>query len=206
MNNNSKEYSNNMKKYIDFLSKNKINKNTDNKKFTHTSLGHPFGSYEFNAEKNSKLIDIYSNAVCDLSNELYLSEAHLSRGPILIDIDIKYNLKEKNTNHYYNYDDIEQLIKIYNKHIKNYLNIQDDDFKAYLLEKNEPTMINVESLEYCYKDGIHIIYPFICATNYLQFIIREEVIVELKNLRLWEKFTVFNNFEDIRNHFSAICF
>jgi P4 family phage/plasmid primase-like protien len=197
MNNNSKEYSNNMKKYIDFLSKNKINKNTDNKKFTHTSLGHPFGSYEFNAEKNSKLIDIYSNAVCDLSNELYLSEAHLSRGPILIDIDIKYNLKEKNTNHFYNYDDIEQLIKIYNKHIKNYLNIQDDDFKAYLLEKNEPTMLNVESLEYCYKDGIHIIYPFICATNYLQFIIREEVIVELKNSRIWEKFTVFNNLEDI---------
>lgn len=196
------EYSMNIRKLFEILAKNKVIKNTDNRKFTHTSLGHPKGSFEILGDKHSKFMDIYCKVVDKKDktnlpdNYVYLSEAHLPQGPIIIDIDIKYTSKEINSRGY-TYEYIKILLDIYNKYIKRYLNVSDDDFKIYLLEKNESTLIDNIDNDYILKDGVHIIYPFICASNYLQYIIREHVIQEFKKNDYWVGIKADNSIEDI---------
>lgn len=196
----STEYSANIRKLFEILNKNKIARNTESRKFTHTSLGHPKGSYELIGDKHAKFMDIYCKVVNtrDKTNNIYfyLSEAHLPQGPIIIDIDIKYNSKDIN-NRGYTLEHIKTLIDVYNKFIKRYLNVSDDDFKTYLLEKKEPTLIENVNDEHILKDGVHIIYPFICTPNYLQFIIREHVIQEFKKNNYWADLKTKNTFEDI---------
>ena len=173
-------------KLFEMLKKNRIPKgNPENLKMTHTSLENPMGSFNLVGEKHTKFMEIYCKAI-EYGHTPYLTECHLDYSPILIDIDIKYQTKNKSSNHKYTYEDIELIIKTYNKYIKHYFTIDSDDFKIYLLEKELPTLINYSSDEnniYKYKDGVHIIYPYIWTKPIIQHIIRENVISELNKIK-----------------------
>lgn len=185
------------KKISEFLYKNKIDKNEENRKFTHTSLGYPKGSYELIDDNHRKFMDLYCDTISK-KNELYLSEAHLSQGPILIDIDIKYHLPEETKNHRYILSDIEIIIQLYNKYICKYMMISDENLKVYLLEKDSPTcMGKKEDNNYYYKDGVHIIYTEICTPPNIQYIIRDHVIKELKQHGYWNNIIGDNDINDV---------
>ena len=115
-------------------------------------------------------MDLYCKAIGD-KNELYLSEAHLSQSPILIDIDIKYHLPEQSDAHHYQIQDIELVIQLYNKFICKFLKVSEDHLKIYLLEKDGPTYTGLKENGHSYKDDVHIIYPEICTPSNVQFII-----------------------------------
>lgn len=174
---------NNTVSLSDMLKKHIIPKeNPEKLKITHTSLGNPKGSYHIVGEKYGTFMDLYCKAI-DSGTELYLTEVHLEFSSILIDIDIKYSLRSKNNDHRYTHSIIEKIIKIYNKYIELFFDIEPDDYKAYLLEKDTPTLIlsDDENEVYKYKDGVHIIFPFIWTKSNVQYIIREYVINELKS-------------------------
>ena len=191
-----KNYNLSGKKLFDFLYKNRIDKSEENRKFTHTSLGFPKGSYELIEDNHRKFMDIYCKAIGD-KNELYLSEAHLSQGPILIDIDIKYHLQDQSNEHRYQIQDIELLIQVYNKFICKFLKVTDEHLKIYLLEKNGPTYIGHKENGHNYKDGVHIIYPEICTPPNIQHIIRDCVIKELKQYGHWNHLIGDTDLNDI---------
>jgi len=197
----NKEYSQNMLKFYDMLNKNRVDKASTDKKHTHMSLGMPVGSYDFSGEKNHKFLDLYVKVARCGTNNIYMTEAHLPQGPILIDIDIKYKLKEESTSHLYNSQHIETLLSLYIKYIKKYLNISDDNFKIYLLEKSRPTLkekiTENDETVYVYKDGVHIVFPFICTPFNLQFIIRQQVINEMKATSLWDDILGDNELEEV---------
>ena len=164
------------------LNKNRITKGSD-KKITHTSLDNPKGSFDLSGELHGKFMDVYCETI-ENGYTPYLTECHLDYSPILIDIDIKYQTKTKSKDHKYSSNDIELIINMYNKYIKQYFSVNSDDFKVYLLEKKLPSLIEHLTDEntntYKYKDGVHIMYPFIWTNSMIQEIIRENVIVELK--------------------------
>lgn len=176
--------SNGALKLNSMLNNNRIPKGNPEKiKLTHTSLDNPMGSFDISGEKHGKFMDIYCKVI-QSGHTPYLTECHLEYSPILVDIDIKYLTKTKIVNHKYSQDDIELIIRTYNKHIKQYFNIDFEDFKIYLLEKKLPSLVNCSTEEnvntYKYKDGVHIVYPFIWTSPMIQHIIRENVINELK--------------------------
>jgi len=202
--NQNKEYSATMKKYFEILFKNRVVKSAtgETKKPTHASLGDPVGGYDFSGEKGSKLMDIYKKAIYEGGNDLYLTELHLPQGPILIDIDLKYHLETPNLNHRYETSHLTRLIQLYNRHIRKYLEVEDsDNLQAYLLEKPEPTFIGMETIDgkeqYKYKDGVHIMYPLLCTTPYLQYIIRQNVVNEMKATSEWSDILMDNELEDV---------
>lgn len=187
----------------DFLSKHAIQKKCENKQFTHTSLGYPKRSYEILDERSGKMMDLYCRALAELDNSrstdhnLYLSERHVAVGPIIIDVDIKYHLPEECSDHRYTIDDIKILIDLYNKQINEYLNVDTSNMDVYLLEKKSATFKNETAGVYNYKDGVHIIYPFICTPPNIQYIIRENVINEIKKTCIWNHLLMDNTIEDV---------
>ena len=213
-NDNYNKYTSNAIKFFEFISKNKIIKSEENRKFTHTSLSYPKGSYELIDDNHRRFMDMYCKVISEKKTNIYMSEAHLQYGPIVIDIDIKYHLSHESHDHRYSIHDIELLMQIYNKYIRRYLNVSEDNFKTYLLEKAGPTLKErviahpdptlpqdsksvVTKEIFHYKDGVHIMYPDICTTPNLQYLIRDHVVKEIKQNGHWSNLMADNDLSDI---------
>ena len=145
----NKEYSINMRKYFDLLNKNRVLKDqTEGRTVTHRSLGEPYGNFDFSGEKNQKLLDIYTKAIYDknsTNNDVYLVETHLPQGPIVIDIDIKYNSNLVETEHKYSIPHIEKLLEIYNRNIKKYVNINYKNNYIVMSNNNSNITVNIST-------------------------------------------------------------
>ena len=184
--------------YDKFMEKHIVQKNNSNKTymFTHTSLNDPKASYLINNEDYGKFMDLYCKVITKTNKNVYLTEKHIQYGPIVIDIDIKYTLTTKSLKHKYSRDDIITVIKLYNKYINKYLNLSDDKFDCYVIEKSYPTDISIDT-EIKYKDGFHLIYPEICTKPDLQYIIRHDVIKDIINNKLLSEILQDNNIYDV---------
>jgi len=189
------------KKFIDFIEKYRCQTNSLDKQFTHTTMGYPKGSFNIPDNKSNMFFDLYEKAL--KSGEfIYMTEAHLSQGPIIIDIDIKYLLNYNNEKtRLYTEQHILDILKIYNNTILEYLDVEEENFRIYILEKNKASFVKdiLEDgeIKKQYKDGVHIIYPFICATNQCQHLIREYAMNEIKKRNILEEIPIINTYEDI---------
>lgn len=90
------------------------------------------------------------------------SQKQQNIGPLMLNIDFKFNETDfdESINHFYNEDDILNIIKYVNSLIKQYFEIS--DIKCYLQEKSKMTVIlKNDKIKYI-KDGFHLcyIYPF----------------------------------------------
>ena len=158
---------NNLYSFIDkyrIIKSNNIDKNI---KPSHTSMGSYIGSFEIPDDKETHFFKYYSRAIKSGAIPS-LSESHLDQGPILIDLDFKYNLhSDTKSTRIYSYEDIVNVIKIYNQVILTYLSVAEEDMNVYLMEKQQPKIINVDDINHkiTYKDGVHIVYPYLCIKN-----------------------------------------
>ena len=59
------------------------------KKYTHTSMGKPTGSYYIENENIDIFNELYQKAIFD-GKTLHITEKHDDIGPIIIDLDFKY--------------------------------------------------------------------------------------------------------------------
>ena len=172
----------------DFLKERKIERG---KEYSHTSLGDPKGSYLIDPKDKEKFFDLYKKGIKQ-GKEIYLSESHRNQGPILLDLDIKYP-KEKDLQGKRVYDDfLSAFIRIYNEIILQYLLPEEDEFLVFFFEKSEPTDKGT-----FYKDGIHLMYPKICASNKLQYVMRNELVNKINEVQLFEGLGFINKTEDI---------
>ena len=175
------------KKYHDFLISHRVERGA---KFTHTSLNNPLGSFSIDEKDHTKFFRLYRNAL-DSNAALHLTEKHKSYGPIVVDIDMKYSNTTLLPNRIYSNVLIE-LVRIYVNVIDKYLVVKDEDFMAFVFEKNKPTEKETE-----FKDGIHIMFPHICAINQLQHIMRKDFINQVNALNLFDKLPLSNEIDDI---------
>jgi P4 family phage/plasmid primase-like protien len=189
----------NFYQFIDKYRVIKVNGQVNNVKPSHTSMGSILGSFNIPDDKNIHFFKYYQKMIKSGIIPSIL-ETHLDQGPILIDLDFKYTLKTDSPNtRIYTDLDIENVLKIYNQVIMTYLSINEDDINIYVLEKPQPKIIQVDDTnkKTTYKDGVHIIYPFICANNKLQFFFRELVLNKIIADKVLDHLNLDNTIDDV---------
>lgn len=159
----------------------------DNVKFTHTSIipRRKFFIPDIKITTLHKLIDKYFE-----KENIFLTEAPLSDGgPIKIDIDLKVEfgkVKDESVNHLYKPVHIKLFLKQYCEIMNQVLDLSGNKkYLAVVLEKEKKTKYDTY-----YKDGFHIMFPFI-VTNY-------EVQHHIRKLYL-EKYDTTTAFPKIEN-------
>lgn len=154
--------------------------------YTHTSILKPIGSFYIPSEKLDDFYSIYKNAV-KYNDDLYITEKHRDISPILIDLDFRFAKAESLERRYNSYD-ILQIVKIYDKYIREYIDI--GEYKIYVMQKPGP-VVN-KDLE---KDGLHIVIPEIVTKPVVQYLIRAKVLKEFE--LLFNHLELQNNYEDV---------
>jgi septum formation topological specificity factor MinE len=163
-----------------------INKN----KFTHNSKNDPKGTFFVDDNEVDVFNNLYINALKD-NQPIYINEKMKDYIPILIDFDFKYLKSEQIKDRVY-LPILDELIRIIIKIINKYLIVPDDNLLIFLLEKSNPYETENE-----YKDGIHIVTPFIWIPYELIYIIRIDIIKEIEDIKLFDLIPHTNDINDI---------
>lgn len=167
-----------------------ILKHKNNNAVTHNSKYDPKGTFSVNDNEIDSFNKLYINALKD-KQPIYINETMNKYTPIVIDIDILYLKSEIINNRIYSSiidKFIEITIKIINKHVI----VDDNKYLLFLFEKNSPSDKDTHL-----KDGFHIILPFICIYNKLLYIIRDDIINELEDIKLFDTIPHINTIDNI---------
>ena len=117
--------------------------------------------------------------------QVHIVERRNEIHPIIIDLDIR---QSENTRQYTD-NTIQDFIILVNQVIKSiYPNIEDDKLQAFICEKKYKE-VSIDSL---YKDGIHIIYPYININYLIQLYIRSCIINDSDNYNRMKHIFNFN--------------
>ena len=177
-----------------------IHNKDNNTEITHTRIGNRElniygGSYTIDdditcdsIEKNDFYKEYFNKIILN-NNFEYLTERQLiDDGPLLVDIDLRYNLDVISRQH--NNMHIIDLITLYCEHITKIYNINDNDsITVYVLHKP-----NIVVKEKYVKDGIHLIFS-ICIDKAVQVVLRENIIKEIVNM--WSDLPIINDYSDV---------
>jgi len=176
------------KNFSIYLSQFRLTSNSDTDlPITHTCMKH--GKYHIPDDELLFFMQFYQAAIEDRGpGYIHLTEVHLeTHAPILIDLDFMFDLNEEDETQLkreYTRKLVEHVIKIYTTEIHKALNIKEDDPRlvAFFFYRPRPyiklvsdpykktkSKVNVK------KDGIHIIYPFICAEYDIIHYLRKRV-------------------------------
>ena len=158
----------------------------DEKKYTHTSIDKPKGSYFIPEENMDTFWDLYHQVVFKDGVETHLTErvSDLEYTPFKIDIDLRYYAKD--ANRVYTNEDINEICKLYMREMNVWFQpLDDEEREFFILEKSKPTFDmdrqgNKKLKEgttdmFRIKDGIHIITPFIVHKAVVQHKVRQQV-------------------------------
>jgi P4 family phage/plasmid primase-like protien len=170
----------------DFLAKhNSKNKNKDKDVITHTRIGNQElniygGSFSINKEELSVFYRLYYEHVFVKNRKEYLTERQLDgQGPILIDIDFRYDFSVTKRNH--TQEHIQDIISLYLEELKAFFVFEENKvFPIFVMEKPNVNRV-VEKQET--KDGIHIIIG-IQMDNIMQMMLREKILKQIGDI--WE--------------------
>ena len=150
-------------------------------------LGLPGGRFSILEKDYPKFLKAYNNVVFVKNKKQFLTEMQLEVGPIVVDLDFRYNpeIEEKQHSDSMLFD----LICIYVENIFKLLDIE-ADFKCFVLEKDDVNTSN-ESMT---KDGIHILFG-INVDRAIQLMLRTAVLKEIDNV--FEGLPLQNSYEDV---------
>lgn len=133
--------------------------------FTHTSL--KGGSYYVPTTDMDTFMEIYKVALVN-GDDIYLTEKHRETSPILIDLDFRHESPDR----LYTDVHIIEFLTALKKQITDYIEVTDDMLQFFVLEKPEPR----KNKSGGYKDGIHIVCPYIVTKADVQYVIRQNII------------------------------
>ena len=137
---------------------------------THVRMGKGSknGKYSIPEERLEKFYKYYTQALEEGTNPGLL-EMPDGVGPIVIDMDFKQD--DNHPNRSYTEMHVKQVVQTYLEVIGRYLKAPRNKRQCFVLEKEQP-----ENRNGTYHDGIHMMFPFICATPELQMLFRKEVV------------------------------
>ena len=173
------------------------NKTIPENKWSHTALGQPPesfpGSYNIEDTDINLFHNLYNIYVFDQGNKAHLTERHKDVSPILIDLDLRHNSSSKKR--HYTEDFIKKFTEIYFKELLKYVSgINKEYLKAFILEKDSP---NYNGNKPLFKDGIHIMMPFIVTEPKIQYMIRYNLINNKEVIELFKSIKSENSIDDI---------
>jgi len=176
-----------------FLQSHKYVKGTN--ELTHTRIGDVDqkiygGSYSISSGEIEEFNELYYNHVFINKKKEYLTEKQLSKGgPLLIDIDLRYDESVQTRQHTDNH--IIDLLQIYLDELKELLIFEPVAFPIYVFQK--PT-VNKDTNNNITKDGIHIIFGIKLDHN-VQEVLRKRIIESVGDI--WEDLPLLNNWDSI---------
>ena len=182
------------KNAFELYMKNKQTNSTNKKQFTHTRIGDKSknifgGCYIISENEKEKFWKLYFEHVFKNKNKEYYTERQLFEGgPILVDIDMRYenNIEEKQ----HTKEDVLQLIGLYMEHVANIFDIPNkSSVSIFVMEKK-----NVNQLEEVTKDGIHIIIG-IKSDKPSQVLLRNKVLEDMEEI--WSKLPLTNTWDQV---------
>ena len=171
----------------EFLAKHKSEKG---KSSTHTSLPPNAGKYIIKDDEYDEFLGLYYEEF-KKGTKMYYTEQHCEFGPLLIDLDFKFPM-EIGLQRKYSNDLIKRIIMLWNNEIGKYIDIAKDEIYAYVFEKSKP----VSSKGYI-KDGVHIMYPNVVTIPEVQIEIRNIIIKELEEQKMFDDLGVLNTVNEI---------
>ena len=166
------------------------------KDITHTRIGSKNlnvygGSYNIPnpIDNDSEFVKKYIKHVLKNEEDEYLTEKQLLHdGPLLVDIDLRYNTSITSRQH--KIEHIIDLIVLYAEKLNNIYTFDDaDKINVYVLHKD-----NVVKNTDCTKDGIHIIFT-IKVHKAVQVILRKHILKEIENM--WDDIPIINTYDDV---------
>ena len=172
----------------DLLKNNKASKGDP---ITHTRIGDKnlniYGG-KFNIKKEDLFYKLYYKKIFVDKKHEFLTEVQLKdKGPILVDIDFRYETTIEERQH--SEDHIFDLINLYLNEINNITSVNNKSFPVFVLEKDEPNL-----LEKITKDGIHLIFG-ITMDRILQIMLRKNVLTKIDDII--EDLSLTNDKEDV---------
>jgi P4 family phage/plasmid primase-like protien len=140
--------------------------------FTHTNIAG--GSYYIPPNKTSSFMDKYVAAVRDGARDLYLTEKHSDSGPVLIDLDFRFEAPLQEEFHRrYTPEHITSVARTYAGIIGSHVEIA--QFDIFILEKPAPVVAKT-----LFKDGIHMVIPEVVTTPIFQYMLRDKAMPLVK--------------------------
>lgn len=167
-----------------FLHKRRVGKGST---ISHTSFSKTLkGSFYLSVDEIEEFFGLYTKAI-ENGEELSITEAHQRISPILIDLDFKQTTKDR----LYTDDMVVDFIKALKQQITLYLEVEDQFVQFFVLEKLEPRPDKNGG----FKDGVHIVCPYICTEPIVQHKMRQDILSEHMKDIFGNVFT--NTYEDI---------
>lgn len=162
---------------------------------THTSIGDPPGSWHIPDNLLNYFYTFYCETCFKYKINLHLTERHKSVSPILIDLDFRYD--NEHPNRLFDIEFINKIVLLYNKIIKScYKNLDENLLEAYILLKENPIY---DSNNNKYKDGIHIVYPYLVTKPDIQKYFRRCILTQYKTelKEIFSSIHCINDYGDI---------
>ena len=148
--------------------------------WTHTRIGNrqlgiQGGKFTILAEDILLFYKLVGKEILTNNGNEYLTERQNKNGPILVDLDFRYEIDIMERQH--DSSHIDDIITTYFEKLKKIIQItQDTEIPVYIFEKP-----NINVKQDVVKDGIHIIIG-INLTHQMQKLLREEVLVDFGNI------------------------
>nr|QBK88651.1 MAG: D5-like helicase-primase [Mimivirus LCMiAC01] len=163
-------------------------------KHTHTTFGQPWSKYNIPYEKNKKFVKLYSKLINKMP--LHMIERPKKVGPLMIDIDWRFKKKYKERR--YTLDDIKLLITKTTKVLKKHYRCSRstlDNFLGFVFEKPHPTKDVKSNGTVEYKDGLHIVYPYMAMSQEMRYYIINEIKNEVRDAGAFSHMKSKSDFE-----------
>jgi len=158
---------------------------------THTSIAG--GAWHIADEYLEHFYDIYGDICFKYNIDCHFTERHKKVSPILIDLDFRYDINH--SERLFTIEFIKNIVRLYNKVIKDtYVSVPNELLESYVLLKEHPIRDNDK-----FKDGIHIVYPYLVTKPDIQKWFRKTIIRDYKNElnEIFEKIHHTNDYPDI---------
>lgn len=166
--------------------------------YTHTKISG--GKYAIPNEKLDEFFDIYHKEVFENDKDSTLTEANSKITQIKIDLDFKYTTEDNITRRIYTNETIDDVVKLYIKHIHSYLHVSRTNMIVFVMEKAGASFDPKNKIDQAtglklIRDGIHMMFPGITTYSKIAFKVREGVLSEIESVLAKYKFC--NNYKEI---------
>jgi len=178
----------------EFLAKHNAKNENGNLGLTHTripskELNIYGGSYIIPKEELETYWKLYYNHVFVNYKKEYLTEKQLEIGPILVDMDFRYDYNVTSRQHTRSH--IQDILILYLEELKGIFKFEaDKSFDIYIMEKRNVNRLEDKSLT---KDGIHMIIA-IQMDHTMQMILREKILEKIGDI--WD-FPLINTWDAV---------
>jgi len=158
---------------------------------THTKIGdtklNVFGGcYSVPMEKMDEFYHAYKKSVFIDRNHAYLTEKQLEEGPLLIDIDFRYDISIEERQH--TKEHVTKLVHAIMKAVGRIKTVT-KPIECYVMEKNNPNLLEDKT-----KDGIHLLLN-VKMDLACKIMVRQYLLKELP--AMWPDLPLINSWEDV---------